>query len=205
MREINHLNPTLSASEQLSAEIIAILFEDTTKSFVVSMCVALLMIVLLKGTSLTSHHAIWLSFIFASYCLRVVIVYLHSKKKSQLISPHVWLNRFRITSIICGLAWGTTGLFIFPTGNITAQTMIALFVAGICAGALINYSIDKITAYAFTGGAMLLLCPALLLEKQTISHIILLMMLVFVIYAAVACKKNGAGYFKQYYATHRSG
>ena len=71
--------------------------------------------------------------------------------------------------------------------------MIALFVAGICAGALINYSIDKITAYAFTGGAMLLLCPALLLEKQTISHIILLMMLVFVIYAAVACKRMAQG------------
>jgi diguanylate cyclase (GGDEF)-like protein/PAS domain S-box-containing protein len=193
MNKNNNLAPISLASEQMTAEIIAILFKDTTKSFVMSMVVALLLIVTLTGKISATHAALWLCILFAAYLLRVVIVYQYNKKQFQFSSPKAWLIRFRLTTAFCGIAWGATGLLVFPHGNITSQTMLALFVAGICAGGLINYSIDKITNFVFTSSALLILSIAFFREHNKLSHLILFMMLVFVGYVAVACKKMAQG------------
>ena len=91
------------------------------------------------------------------------------------------------------LAWGAAGFLTFPHNHIAYQTMLALFVTGICAGGLINYSIDKLTAALFTAGAFSLIIPAYLSEQNTILKVVAIMMLIFIAYVAVACKKLAAG------------
>jgi diguanylate cyclase (GGDEF)-like protein/PAS domain S-box-containing protein len=193
MNDINALNGKTVASEQLKTEMVSLLFKDKAKSFIISLVIASILLAVLSDDTSTKLIAFWSILMVTSYSLRFFVGHLYTKNKSKSNNSQVWLNRFRITSALCGLAWGSVGYFIFPSGNIPNQTFLALVLGGISAGALINYSVDNITAKLFVGSTLILIAPFYLIEQDSLSKIIYAITVIFVLYMAFASKRLAQG------------
>jgi signal transduction histidine kinase len=57
-------------------------------------------------------------------------------------NPGLWLRRFRIITLIGGLAWGLAGYLLFPPHDVTHQAFLSFVLAGIAVGAMTSFAID---------------------------------------------------------------
>lgn len=193
MNKYNELGARKLTPERTITEILAILFKDSTKSFMLSIGVSVLLMVMLKDSISTNMSTIWALVLLAAYLLRQTLAYQYAKQEFKLVQPSTWLNRFRLSSAFCGLAWGSAALLMFPTHQTTNQALLAFVLGGVCAGALINYSIDKVSSMAFVGSVLLLTVTAYIGEYDQLSTIILTLTVLFVAYVAYVCRRLAAG------------
>jgi diguanylate cyclase (GGDEF)-like protein/PAS domain S-box-containing protein len=193
MNKNNVLLSNSVSEEQLKSEIVSILFRDKVKSFVIGLSVAVVLLYVVSDNISTSLLTIWSFLMLVSYSMRLFIGHQFTKHQFKFNSPQQWINKFRIASLLCGLAWGSVGFYFFPAGQIPQQTLLALVLGGISAGALVNYSVDSLTTKLFVGGALAFVAPFYLLEPTALSKIILIITIVFVIYMAFASKRLALG------------
>jgi diguanylate cyclase (GGDEF)-like protein/PAS domain S-box-containing protein len=180
-------------SSQISSEVVALLFKDTNKAFIAAAISCVVMLFALRNSLPTKPTVLWVVILLAAYLTRFVCTTRYKQSSNKAENSQAWLKCFRITSGLCGLAWGAASLFIFPHHSTELQAFFALIIAGICAGALVNYSIDSITSIFFVGGAALLASPAFIIENSFFSIIILIMAYIFTTYLAIASKRLAHG------------
>ena len=188
-------NKTVKANNQsqITAEVVALLFKDTNKAFIAAAISCVVLLFALRNSLPTKPTVVWVAILLGAYLARFVCTIRYKKSTTKAENSQTWLKCFRITSGLCGLAWGAASLFIFPHHNTELQAFFALIIAGICAGALINYSIDSLTSIFFVGGAALLASPAFLIESSFFSIVILVMAYIFTTYMAIASKRLAHG------------
>ncbi len=184
----NNLNNT----HQFESELTVLLFNDVNKSLFASVLCCLALIFVIDKNLPTNPSIIWSVIIFITYFLRYNTKKLYIQHKPTISESHIWLNRFRLSTGVCGLAWGSASFFIFPQSN-EMLAFFAFILGGVCAGALINYSIDSITAALFVGGVALMGMPAFLISDNHFSKIILLVTIFFVSYVAFASRRLARG------------
>ena len=178
---------------QITAEVVTILFKDTSKALFAAATSCVVLLFALRNSLYPKPTVAWVSLLISAYTLRLICTSRYINSNTKITRSLYWLNCFRLTTGLCGLAWGSVCLFIFPQHNTELQAFLALIVAGICAGGLINYSIDSKTALLFVGGAALLASPAFLLENSFFSIVILVMAFVFTGYMAIASRRLAQG------------
>jgi diguanylate cyclase (GGDEF)-like protein/PAS domain S-box-containing protein len=193
MNKNNVLQNNSVSEDQLKAEIVSILFRDKLKSFIIALAVAGILLFVLSDNISNKLVTIWSFLMLVSYSIRLFIGYQFSKHQFKFENPQQWINKFRVASLLCGLAWGSVGFYFFPTGQIPHQTFLALVLGGISAGALVNYSVDSLSAKLFVGSALAFVAPFYLFENSNLSKIILLVTIVFVSYMALASKRLAIG------------
>ena len=132
--------------EQVTFEATRILFQNTQKSFIAAVFVAIIMLFSTERYVSYLAELKWISIILLTYFARTAVVYFFDQDKYQQKNAENWLNAFRLTSIGCGVAWGLAAYFVLPNDNAELQAVLVLAMAGVCAGALINLSLDSIAA-----------------------------------------------------------
>lgn len=188
-------NKAVSANNQsqINAEVVALLFKDTNKAFIAAAISCVVMLFALRNSLSSKPTIAWVAILLGAYLTRFVYSARYKQSTAKAENSQVWLKCFRITSGLCGLAWGAASLFIFPHHSTELQAFLALIIAGICAGALVNYSIDNITSILFVGSTALLASPAFLIEASFFSIVILGMAFIFTTYMAIASKRLAHG------------
>jgi diguanylate cyclase (GGDEF)-like protein/PAS domain S-box-containing protein len=188
-------NKALAASNQsqITPDIVALLFKDTHKALLAAAISCVVLLFALRNSLTPKPTVLWVSLLLIAYVLRLICTTRYTQSSAKTTDSQAWLSCFRFTSSLCGLAWGSASFFIFPQHNTELQAFMALILAGICAGALINYSIDSKTAIGFVGGAALLASPAFMLENSSFSIVILVMAYIFTTYMAIASKRLARG------------
>ncbi len=172
----------------LTSEVVALLFKGSNKATMSTFVVAAMLIYMLSGVILIKSAIIWLTFMVMAYGQKLNLVAHYKKDGSKVAHVTKWLMRFNISTLLCGLAWGSASLIIFPHGNTLLQAMLALVLAGICAGSLIAYSVRTSTALSFVGGVAVFTIPAFLLENSAYTKEIIALTSFFVIFVALASK-----------------
>lgn len=94
------------------------------------------------------------------------------------------LKWFRMGAIATGVTWGIHALLIFPSNEIANQVFLAFVLAGISSGAITSLSADRISALGFVIPAILPLIPKLLMAGDTISIVMALMVMLFLLFVA---------------------
>ena len=172
----------------VSSEVLELLFKDSNKASISTFVVAAMLVSMLSSAITIKAAVIWLAFMLIAYGLKMFMVGMFKKSAPDLTQTQKWLMRFNISTFFCGLAWGSASLIIFPLNNTLLQALLALVLAGICAGSLIAYAIRTSTALAFVSGIAILTIPAFLIQDSPYAKEIILLTSFFVIFVAMASK-----------------
>ncbi len=183
----------VNSNSQINAEVVALLFKDTNKALFAAIVSCIVLLFALRNSLPTKPTVLWVAVLLGAYLIKFICNARYSQSITKTSHSRTWLKYFRLSSGLCGLAWGSACLFIFPQHNTELQAFLALIIAGICAGALINYSIDIKTAIYFVGGAALLASPAYIIETSFFSIAILIMAYIFTSYVALASRRLAHG------------
>lgn len=99
------------------------------------------------------------------------------------------LNFYRYGIFISGLMWGIGALVIYPSGNLEHIFFFVFVLMGVVAGALLVYSVDPISAFAYPTTILIPLAISLSLhlKKETIP--VLLGTILYFIYVIINIKK----------------
>jgi diguanylate cyclase (GGDEF)-like protein/PAS domain S-box-containing protein len=177
------------SNNQMKHEITSLLFSEVKKSFFAAILVAGLLLIGLRHHIQLYSGIVWLTLLMTAYALRISIAHQYKKDEQKIQNVSQWFTRFRVSTAICGLAWGASSFFIFPKANIQLEAFYGLVIAGIAAGGLVSYYVDEKSSLLFTGSIVLLTGPAFIIEDNATARNILFLFILFVAYLAVACKK----------------
>ena len=102
----------------------------------------------------------WFSSIVLVVLLRVALTigYQRTSAEGDIATP-IWLLRFRLGTLLAGMAWGSAGLLLFPADYPQHQLFLVFMLAGLTAGGVISYSADLASALVF---AVLALTPIII-------------------------------------------
>lgn len=125
---------------ELRSEQVRQLYSQSVPGLVGAQVSALVLVFALWGVVSPGRLFIWLAAYAAAQIMRNLLVRQFQKVSPSGVEAIPWGHRFaRITSL-SGLIWGMAGMFLFPENSIPHQLLIALFLAGISAAALVAYS-----------------------------------------------------------------
>ena len=177
---------------QLAFESTIIVFKNTHKSFAAAMFVAIVVLISTERFISSLAALKWISIILLAYSIRAIVVYLFDHDKQQQKNATRWLNIFRASSAACGIAWGLAAHLILPS-NLELQSFLLLAMAGVCAGALINLSLDSIAASLFTGSLWLIASPVFFTDVQRSISAMFILFAAFIIFIGFASKQLARG------------
>jgi diguanylate cyclase (GGDEF)-like protein/PAS domain S-box-containing protein len=99
----------------------------------------------------TSSVVAWFSLIIFSSLVQVALVIAFQRAPAQDYSTtHSRLVKFRFSTLLSGLVWGSAGLVLFPANDSPHQMFLMLVLAGVTSGALISYAVDLVSALGFS-------------------------------------------------------
>ena len=130
------------------------------------------------------HDAIyagaWLAALLVSLTGRLVFWRSHRRAAVEVQCERRWLIGYRCGFAIDGLVWGMASLFLFPQGDILHEVVLAFVVAGVSAGALTVVGVDVVAGLLFSAPAVAPLVVRLLVEGDSISTAIALVMVLWI-------------------------
>jgi PAS domain S-box-containing protein len=93
---------------------------------------AIILCYALKDVIATQHLVIWFVYLIITILYRIIIMVLFNKAlKKPNIESKKMENRFIFGVIISSLAWGSTGLFLYPENSLLHQTILQLLLLGL--------------------------------------------------------------------------
>lgn len=176
---------------EVQAEITHELYASNTKSLIVACIVACTLAYIQASVIPKRAIYVWLALFAAAYLARHSISTFRKRNIFARTTPNQWLLLFRVCTTACGTAWGFAGIFLFPVDNVTHQAFLTLILAGVCGGAIIVYSVDKLTSFGFVGAMIFLALPSFLFSGNTISVSMAIMLILFAVYTTIAGLSNG--------------
>lgn len=174
-------------SEALRIEIVRMLYDSNTRSFIVSMIVAATLVYVEIGTIQNTILWGWSLIFILTYCARHLITRAYYKQEDRNQYSITWLKRFRVATTGCGIAWGLAGYYFYQgTQDIAQQAFIIFVLVGVSGGAIITYAIDSVTAKLFASSLYILSLPSLLLSANMLSVAMATMLGVYIVYVSIA-------------------
>lgn len=173
--------------QALRIEIVRMLYESNTRSFIVAMIVAAILVYVETNAIKNSILWSWSGLFILIYSARHVMTQAYFKQLNRDQYATQWLKRFRIATTGCGIAWGLAGYYFYQGSPDLAQQAFIIFVlVGVSGGAIITYAIDSITAKLFAGSLYILSLPSFLFPADMLSIAMAIMLGVYIIYVSIS-------------------
>jgi diguanylate cyclase (GGDEF)-like protein len=173
----------------LKSELVGMLYDSNSKSLAAAIAVATTLLLIQRNYIKTELLLIWCAVFVFAYLTRTLVSLAY--KKSQYKTEHAnrWMNYFRITTALCGSAWGLAGVLLYPVSDTAHQAFLIFALVGVAGGAIIVYSVDALCSNLFVGFLLLLTVPRFIINGSSFSITIALLLIIFVIYVTVAGQK----------------
>jgi PAS domain S-box-containing protein len=108
--------------------------------------------------------------------------------------PQARLWTHRVQAGLTGVAWGLAAVWLFPAGDLQAQTFLGFVLAGMAAGSLTLFAFDLVTALGFAAAALLPLAFRLLAGGDPAGMAMAAMVGLFVGYLALVGLRSQRAY-----------
>lgn len=177
---------TTAESSALHAEIVGMLYANNRRSLMAAIVV---MIALLLVQWHLIDHAIlagWSSIFLVAYGIRAYLTYQYEKDQQREVHSRQWLQWFRASTCVCGLAWGLGGILLFPEADTAHQAFLIFALVGVSGAGIIIYSVDTLSTNLFSGGIVLFMIPRFLIHGSSVSLALAVLFMVYVFYVTVA-------------------
>lgn len=152
--------------------------------------------------SVIDHHIIvyWLAL---QLCIAVWRGYLYKVflKNFSADSAEAMKKNFFAGLIVSSIVFGSSSIFLFPSGDIIHQAFLSFVIAGMSAGAITTLSSLRHAVAIFLTLTLLPLIIALGLEQSTIHYVMVSMVVLFWIMLTVISKR----FYDNIYQTLRTG
>lgn len=134
---------------------------------------------------------LWLLLIEVIILLRAVL-YLQWRRStlSPVASAGVWLSRFRFGAFAAGCAWGLSSLLLFPPNDVPHQATLSFALAGVTAGAIASYGVDRLSTSLYVGPLMLPLMWRLFEENNRTGVTMAIMTLLFLVFIIASARRQ---------------
>jgi diguanylate cyclase (GGDEF)-like protein len=145
----------------------------------------------------------WLFIILAVNFARHVVTSHHKKHVTHdKAVTHRRLVQFRIGVMVSGLIWGMTSVSIYPYNDLQHQMFILFILTGLVSGAIVSYSVDMVSAVAYT---MMLLTPMLIrlfLEKNEMSFTMAISGILFLVFMLLSIRNINRNFLENIKLRH---
>jgi hypothetical protein len=128
----------------------------------------------------------WVLFISITFFFRVLIVYHYNRTKPSIGSVEKWGRNVYLISLLGGLIWGASGVYLFPYESFPHQIFVLLILGGLCAGVVATYSSLKWNVTIFSLLALLPITVIFFLEKNEVSTFTGFITLIFLAFVIVS-------------------
>lgn len=126
-----------------------------------------------------------------------LILWLFWLNVQQLYSSQFWLNAFRVTTWITGMAWGYSAILLFAEDPIY-QALLAFALAGVASGSMASLTVDKFTAVGFVVLTIIPFSYQIYMEHGTTSIAMSSMCVLFVIFVLLSSARARRNLEEQY-------
>ncbi len=186
----------------IEADRVALLYAGLPMAIISNAVIAIALTFLLWPNENTEMVIGWLLFMGITLSMRAFLALAQHKKPISLHNSKLWLNRFRITVFITGIAWGLLTILLFPIHNIELQFILAFAIAGLMGGAMASLAVDVIALYAFTAPLIIPLFFRILSEGSESSTEMWLIILVFAAFMSMSTRRFSASSLKNIHMQH---
>ncbi|MEA3359582.1 MAG: GAF domain-containing protein, partial [Thermodesulfobacteriota bacterium] len=176
-------------SQELYAEQVRLLYENSPTSLAATVINALIMgLILWKVLS----HSIIISWVICNILLtlaRYVLVYRYRSSSPNTYEIRLWSNLFIIGIVLSGIIWGASAIFLFPHQSIAHQALLAFVLGGMSAGSLATNSALITAFFSYTIPSLLPITIRFLYIGGDIHIAMGAMTLLFLISILVSAKR----------------
>jgi diguanylate cyclase (GGDEF)-like protein/PAS domain S-box-containing protein len=173
--------------QTVKTEVVTMLFESCSRSFIVSFIVAATLLYVVSGA--VESHLLWIWAVIFTVCysVRQLISIAYHQQTDLITSSINWLKWFRISTMACGMTWGLASIiFYHASHDITHQAFIIIILIGVSGGAIMTYSIDSVTSNLFAGSIYFMTLPSFLFPATTASLALAAMLAVYILYISLS-------------------
>ncbi|MDX8395821.1 MAG: ATP-binding protein [Mariprofundaceae bacterium] len=150
------LQPSLDSvyKESLKSEQVKLLYAAMPIALLATLVNAIILVAVMW--EVTDHYlaTIWLSCMISVTLARFVLTLVYDKANPEPAQARHWELYFSIGSVVTGILWGSTALFLFPESSVMHQVFVAFVVGGMCAGSVTSLSPLLIPIFSFCALAL---------------------------------------------------
>ncbi len=174
----------------LAKEQLRLLHKGLPTSFIANIFLASLL--LFVQWPVIDHGVLYLWYFMLLFVLLLRIgLYFFNKRRQPTTDDETAtaLLGFRVTVFMTGLAWGATGIWLFPQNNLPHQFFVAFVLAGLSAGAITSLAMDKLSALLLVVPAILPITLHFLIETTRVGYAMAAMVCFFMLYVLMSAAR----------------
>ena len=146
------------------------LLEGTNGSIIIGSTLAFVLAYIQREVVALSVIMAWLSLIIIVAISRIAQVISYKCYPVEEHSDNLTrLMKFRLGTLISGLAWGSAGIFLFSENNPQHQMFLIFILAGLTVGGVIAYSADLLSSLLYSTSTLTPLAIRLFVSGDPIS------------------------------------
>lgn len=175
--------------DSAQTEQVRLLYEAIPIALLATLLNALVITAVLWGLVPAVQLLGWLAAVSAISAGRYALARAYRVNEPYPSSAAVWQTRFNLGVIAAALAWGGSVLVIFPQTSLPHQILLALVIAGICAGAVSTLTYQWRAVALFLVIALLPVIVRFLLSGDDLSLAVAIMASLFLIALLVSARR----------------
>lgn len=143
------LQGSAERSQQIEAEQTRLLYSQAPTGFVVTLCNAAIVTVILRHEISRPILFTWFGLIVAVTLARFLLVQWYHRAAPAADQVRPWRTRFIFAASCAGFVWGAAGIFLFPQSSPIHQLFLVFVLGGMITGAVAMLSWVKGAFLAF--------------------------------------------------------
>lgn len=171
--------------DRIRLEQIRQLFTQSPVATVAAIIVAIVVGIALTDTIKTPVIVTWVTATVFITLIRYGLVLKFKKTGADIVSAHRWKRLFIVLLVLSGFAWGSAGIFLFPSHSIAYQTLIYFVLVAMVAGALGTFSVVISAFLAYAIPALLPIIIRSFLFGDMIHLALCLLTLLFLVFTSI--------------------
>ena len=169
----------LQSDEDIQSDRVRLVFSNIPKSLLAVLVNSTILVSIQWGVTAPSTLLLWYALVNLFSLWRLQQYFTFQRLDHAQFSPSRWCNTLYIHSVLSGLFWGATAIWLFPAQDIAHQVFVALVLAGMSAGAVTTLSAVFPAALIFATLSLSPLLVQFILIDSDISHAMALMVALF--------------------------
>lgn len=189
-------NITQKEALEIRKEQVYLLYKPSLTAVFASVFTASLLAYIQWDVIPTTHIILWLSAMGIVVALRVLYYFSFQRAQPTAQAIPFWEKSYVVISIAAGFAWGSAGIFLFPTHSLEHQAATIVVLAGMAAGSVTTLSALRAPVFIFLTLSMSPLIIHLFLEMNETTVSFALLCLVFLLFLMKAASDTYQTHFQ---------
>ncbi len=178
-----------TVDKQRYAEQVALLYRNGPLAYVITLACAFLLSWEQRTFISADTLRVWFLCVLLLTAARSILTHRYFHTRPALDEAPRWGRYYLIATALSGMLWGSAALFLFPAESTTHQVVVALVLAGMCAGAVPILSSVRAVFWVFMLPALLPLAVRLFTAGTELTTVLGVITLIFIVGMLISAQR----------------